>query len=468
MLLVDDDQAGMLERGEQRRAGADDDLRVALAGGLPGLQALAVGEARVQQGDARVEAAGEALEGLRAEVDLRDQHQRLPAGLQGLTDQLQVDLGLAAAGDPGQQAGVEAAETGTHRLEGAALFVVERQLRLQQPGAVVFGNARAAADHLDQALVVQQLEAVARQLELLEQVLVDAVRVLGEGRQRLALTRCAGQARVVEARAGGGLPEAFLTALGRLALAQQIGQRPAEGVAEAVLVVAGGPQAQLEQRRRQQRAAVEQGAGLAQALFRHLAVRHPFDQHADQFAAPERHAQTHAGLQQGGIAVGRGAVVEQAAQRRGQGKAQDGLGHAGAPQAKAGDLSTRCSGRRRAGCPADLASLGGSVIMPPYFSGWPDRPGETTSCGTWHGAWWRHIIPEDPKMKPEIHPAYDEVVATCSCGNVVKTRSTLCKNLSLDVCSECHPFYTGKQKVLDAGGRIDRFKQRFAGFGATK
>ena len=71
-------------------------------------------------------------------------------------------------------------------------------------------------------------------------------------------------------------------------------------------------------------------------------------------------------------------------------------------------------------------------------------------------------------MKADIHPKYEEVTATCSCGNVVKTRSTLCKDLSLDVCSECHPFYTGKQKVLDTGGRIDRFKQRFAGFGSTK
>ena len=58
--------------------------------------------------------------------------------------------------------------------------------------------------------------------------------------------------------------------------------------------------------------------------------------------------------------------------------------------------------------------------------------------------------------------------STCSCGNVIKTRSTLCKPIHLDVCSECHPFYTGKQKVLDTGGRIDRFKQRFGVFGATK
>ena len=69
-------------------------------------------------------------------------------------------------------------------------------------------------------------------------------------------------------------------------------------------------------------------------------------------------------------------------------------------------------------------------------------------------------------MKAEIHPQYDAIEATCSCGNVIKTRSTLNKALSLDVCNACHPFYTGKQKMLDAGGRVDKFKQRFGTFGA--
>ncbi len=64
-------------------------------------------------------------------------------------------------------------------------------------------------------------------------------------------------------------------------------------------------------------------------------------------------------------------------------------------------------------------------------------------------------------MKADIHPAYDKMTATCSCGNVITTRSTLKRDLSLDVCSKCHPFYSGKQKVLDTGGRIDRFKKRF-------
>ncbi|AKX44871.1 50S ribosomal protein L31 [Thiopseudomonas alkaliphila] len=68
-------------------------------------------------------------------------------------------------------------------------------------------------------------------------------------------------------------------------------------------------------------------------------------------------------------------------------------------------------------------------------------------------------------MKAGIHPNYADINATCSCGNVVKTRSTLAQDINIDVCSECHPFYTGKQKVLDVGGRIDRFKQRFGGFG---
>ncbi|AMQ89920.1 MULTISPECIES: 50S ribosomal protein L31 [Marinobacter] len=64
-------------------------------------------------------------------------------------------------------------------------------------------------------------------------------------------------------------------------------------------------------------------------------------------------------------------------------------------------------------------------------------------------------------MKEGIHPKYEDITATCSCGNVIKTRSTVGNDLQLDVCSQCHPFYTGKQKVMDTGGRIDRFQKRF-------
>lgn len=64
-------------------------------------------------------------------------------------------------------------------------------------------------------------------------------------------------------------------------------------------------------------------------------------------------------------------------------------------------------------------------------------------------------------MQADIHPAYSDIAATCSCGNVVKTRSTLAADIHIDVCSECHPFYTGTQKIVDTGGRIDRFNKRF-------
>jgi len=64
-------------------------------------------------------------------------------------------------------------------------------------------------------------------------------------------------------------------------------------------------------------------------------------------------------------------------------------------------------------------------------------------------------------MKSDIHPQYGKLVATCSCGNVIETGSTHSGEIHIEVCSQCHPFYTGKQKVLDTGGRIDRFNKRF-------
>jgi large subunit ribosomal protein L31 len=65
-------------------------------------------------------------------------------------------------------------------------------------------------------------------------------------------------------------------------------------------------------------------------------------------------------------------------------------------------------------------------------------------------------------MKEGIHPDYAEITATCSCGNVMKIRSTVGKDLNLDVCSVCHPFYTGKQRNVDTGGRVDKFNKRFS------
>lgn len=64
-------------------------------------------------------------------------------------------------------------------------------------------------------------------------------------------------------------------------------------------------------------------------------------------------------------------------------------------------------------------------------------------------------------MKQAIHPEYKEITVTCSCGNTFQTRSTVGRNLNLDVCSACHPFYTGKQKIVDTAGRVDRFRQKY-------
>ncbi len=75
---------------------------------------------------------------------------------------------------------------------------------------------------------------------------------------------------------------------------------------------------------------------------------------------------------------------------------------------------------------------------------------------------------EETLMKQDLHPNYEEIEVTCSCGNQIKTRSTLCKDLSIEVCSQCHPFYTGTQKVMDTGGRIERFNKRFGRLSAKK
>lgn len=64
-------------------------------------------------------------------------------------------------------------------------------------------------------------------------------------------------------------------------------------------------------------------------------------------------------------------------------------------------------------------------------------------------------------MRADIHPNYSQINVTCACGNKFETGSTLGKDLNVEICSECHPFYTGKQKVMDTAGRVGRFKERY-------
>ncbi len=83
------------------------------------------------------------------------------------------------------------------------------------------------------------------------------------------------------------------------------------------------------------------------------------------------------------------------------------------------------------------------------------------SASLWVGDEIEEVLTEVENMKPDIHPAYEEVTVTCGCGNSFKTRSTAGRDLHLDVCSACHPFYTGKQKLVDTAGRVDKFKQKY-------
>ena len=70
-------------------------------------------------------------------------------------------------------------------------------------------------------------------------------------------------------------------------------------------------------------------------------------------------------------------------------------------------------------------------------------------------------------MKPDIHPKYMETRVVCSCGNTFVTRSTKAE-LHVELCNECHPFYTGKQKLVDTGGRVERFERRYGKRAAAK
>ena len=65
-------------------------------------------------------------------------------------------------------------------------------------------------------------------------------------------------------------------------------------------------------------------------------------------------------------------------------------------------------------------------------------------------------------MKEGIHPNYEQTTIRCACGNVIATGSTK-KDIRVEICSKCHPFYTGKQKLVDTGGRVDRFNKKFGG-----
>ena len=69
---------------------------------------------------------------------------------------------------------------------------------------------------------------------------------------------------------------------------------------------------------------------------------------------------------------------------------------------------------------------------------------------------------EEINMKEKIHPVMKDVTITCACGNVIKTMSTIGKDFNIEICSACHPFFTGKQRIVDSTGRVERFHKRYA------
>ena len=64
-------------------------------------------------------------------------------------------------------------------------------------------------------------------------------------------------------------------------------------------------------------------------------------------------------------------------------------------------------------------------------------------------------------MKPKIHPKYEDTTFTCACGNVIETRSTIPPQVKVEICSACHPFFTGTQKLMDTAGRVEKFRRRY-------
>ncbi len=152
--------------------------------------------------------------------------------------------------------------------------------------------------------------------------------MLRDDLQGFALTRGAGQSRIVRASTFDQAPVAFQARFGWFPLAQQHRQCPAQGISEAVLVILSGPQAELEQGERQWRLAIQQLERRLEFFQRHFALIAQLYQHADDLAPAERHAQAHARLQRVGSYAMWRQVVEQAAQRRRQRQTEDAGGHA--------------------------------------------------------------------------------------------------------------------------------------------
>ena len=241
VLLVDDDDAEVVKRGEHSGAGADQDGGAAVATGQPGIEPLPVVHGGVHGHHGHVEAAPEAIDGLGGEAYLRHHHQGLPARLeQGLED-AQVHLCLAGAGDAVQQEGAESVALAGDSGHRQRLLAVETQpfswLKMGGPVAVM---ARLQTALLQQAFLLQRGEGGARNLLLLEgRRRLRPLAQQGEGLlllgRPLDLVQIQGHARL------GGEPELQFPVGGGLPLAHQHRQGVGQHFPQRMLVVTGAP-----------------------------------------------------------------------------------------------------------------------------------------------------------------------------------------------------------------------------------
>ncbi len=321
VLLVDDDHAGMGERGEDRRPRADHHGRLAAARGQPGTQTFLVGKPGVQHRDRHLKARPEAAHQLRREADFGDQHQGLAPGPQRVFDDVQVDLGLAAAGDALEQEGTVGPHCTAHGGDRLRLGRRER------------GRRRAAGGRRETGAVLDRGPALLEQSRHggppALQGRVQGRRLGGrgaplqEGQQR-GLARRAGESRRVGRASGPGEPPAAdAGAPGRPPLAQQGRQGRADRLAERMVVVSACPAQQGEQLLGQQRGVVEHGERGLQTGRWDLAALRTCDHHAHGAAAPEGHLHAHAGADAGRRDLGRQPVVEGTPQGGGDGYPQD-------------------------------------------------------------------------------------------------------------------------------------------------
>ena len=190
VLLIDDDQAEIGIRQEQRRARAHDDARLARRDRRPGARAHARRELRVPFGRAHAEARGEAVEELRGERDLRHQDQRLPAAPDGFGDRLEIDLGLARAGDAVDQ-GRRIAAARDARAQGIrGLALRRREIGLHE---IRIGRARHRLgrqhQRLQRAFIHQPVDDAGRNAGLLRRLALAAHEPVGEQRQHAVARR---------------------------------------------------------------------------------------------------------------------------------------------------------------------------------------------------------------------------------------------------------------------------------------